>query len=131
MVGCASVGPSVIKTYNDVSERSQIAILRADQSRELTIIGCDGLSIPRSAHYLLLKPGRHDVWFKIRGQTLFEYYTMTNKKYLDAIAGHTYILKSKGGGIFFVGDKWFPEVFDVTDDINLHVQTIPQETEKK
>lgn len=131
LIGCASVGPSVIKTYNDVSERSQVAILRADKSKGLSIIGCDGLSISRGARYILLKPGRHEVWFRISGQTLFETYWMTNKKYLDATAGHTYILKSKGGGIFVVGDKWFPEVVDVTDDMTLHVQTMPQEIEKK
>lgn len=125
--GCASVGPSVITTYDDVSERSQVAILRVEQKMGLTVTACDGLSVPRSARYILLKPGRHEVWFQIFGQTLLETYTMTNKKYLDAEAGHTYILKSKGGGLFVVGDKWFPEVIDVTDDAKLHVLTLPQE----
>lgn len=131
LAGCATLGPSVVKTYNDSSERNQIAILRVDQKARLTVFGCDGNPVPRSARYILLQPGRHEILFSISGQTLFEVYRMTNKKYLDAIAGHTYILKSKGGGIFVVGDKWFPEVIDVTDDMNLHVQTLPQETENK
>ncbi len=131
VAGCAAVGPSVIKTYNDdISERSQIAILRADKSKGLSIIGCDGLSISHGARYILLQPGRHEVWFFISGQTLFQGYTMTNKKYLDAEAGHTYILKSKGGGIFLIGDKWFPEVIDVTDDPMLHLKDVPEEAEK-
>lgn len=131
LIGCATVGPSVIKTYNDFNERSKIAILRVDQKMGLTVIACDGLSISRSARYILLKPGKHEVWFSISGQTLFEIYSMTNKKYLEAVAGHTYILKSKGGGILFIGDKWFPEVIDVTDDMNLHVNALPQDVEKK
>lgn len=131
LIGCACVGPSIIQTYTDTSDRSQIAILRVEQRMGLTVTACDGLPVPRSARYVLLKPGRHEVWFMISGQTLMETYTMTNKKYLDVATGHTYILKSKGGGIFLVGDKWFPEVIDVTDDINLHVQALPREVEKK
>lgn len=130
LTGCAAVGPSVIKTYDDSNERNQIAILRVDQKAGLIINGCDNKPIPRSARYILLQPGRHEIFFSIYGQTLFEVYTMNNKKYLDAVAGHTYILKSKGGGILVVGDKWFPEVIDVTDDTNLHVQTLPQEAQK-
>ena len=131
LIGCAALGPSVIKTYDDVAERSQIAILRVDKSKGLSIDGCDKLFIKRGAKYILLKPGRHEVWFSIYGQTLFESYTMTNKKYVDVVGGHTYILKSKGGGIFFIGDKWFPEVIDVTDDVKLHVETLPEEVERK
>ncbi|MFA5060645.1 MAG: hypothetical protein WC676_08490 [Candidatus Omnitrophota bacterium] len=125
--GCAAIGPSVIKTYDNAAERNQVAILRVDKSKGLRIDGCDSVPIQRGAKYILLKPGRHEVFFSISGQTLFETYWMKNKKYLDAVAGHTYILKSKGGGIFLVGDKWFPEVFDVTDDVNLHVGTLPRE----
>lgn len=131
LIGCAAVGPSVIRTYDDMNERNQIAILRVEQKMGLSVTACDGLNVPRSTRYVLLKPRRHEVWFSISGQTLFEVYTMTNKKYLDAEAGHTYILKSKGGGILFVGDKWFPEVIDVTNDANLHVQALPQEMTKK
>ncbi len=131
LIGCASVGPSVIQTYPDTSERNKIAILRVEQKMGLTVTACDGQAVPRSARYVLLKSGRHEVWFSISGQTLLESYYMNNKKYLDAEAGHTYILKSKAGGIFFIGDDWFPEVVDVTNDIKLHVATVPQEIAKK
>lgn len=130
ITGCASVGPVIIKTYSNDSERSRIAILRVEQKMGLTVTACDGFSVPSSARYVLLQSGRHEVWFSISGQTLLEAYRMTNRKYLDAAAGHTYILKSKGGGIFFVGDKWFPEVIDVTNDINLHVQDLPKEVKR-
>lgn len=108
--GCVTVGPSVIKTYNDFNGRSQIAILRVDQKAGLTVIACDDLAVPRSVRYILLQPGRHEVLFNISGQNLLEIYRMTNKKYLDVIAGHTYILKSKGGGIFSVGISGFPRL---------------------
>lgn len=125
--GCAAIGPSVIKTYDDVAQRNQVAILRVDKSKGLNVNGCDDLPIQRGAKYLLLKPGRHEVWFSINGQTLFEVYSMSNKKYVDVEAGHTYILKSKGGGIIFVGDEWFPELIDVTDDAKLHVEMMLRE----
>lgn len=135
--GCAAVGPSIIKTYNDLNERDKIAILRVDQnfnllqSSNLIVRSCDGMAIPHSVRYVLLKPGKHEIWFDIYGQTIVENFQMTNKKYLDAVAGHTYILKPRGGGgMLFVGDR-FPEFADVTDDAKLHVQTLPQETEKK
>jgi len=131
LVGCAAVGPMIIKTYDNDSERNQIAILRVEQKSSLIITVCDGLSIPRSARYVLLQPGRHEVWFMLSTSSFLESYTITNKKYLDVVAGHTYILKSKGGGLFVLGDKWFPETVDVTDDINLHIQAIPKEIEKK
>jgi len=102
------VGPSIIRTYDDAYARNQIAILRVEQKMGLSVTACDGLSVPRSARHILLKPGRHEIWFSISGQTLLETYNMTNRIYVDAEAGHTYILKSKGGGILFVGDKWFP-----------------------
>ncbi len=130
LMGCASVGPSVVKTYNNDFERGKIAILRADKSKPISIIGCDGIPIYNGARYILLEPGRHEIWFNISGQTLFIYYRMSNKKYLDVIAGHTYILKTKLGKLFDVGDKWFPEAVDVTNDINLHLQEIPQEIER-
>ena len=125
LIGCASLGPSIIKTYQETRDRSEIAIIRADASRGLAIIRCDGANIKRGAKYILLNPGRHEVWFSLHGQTLLEIYQMTNKMYVDVVAGHTYILKSKGGGIFVVGDKWFPEIIDVTDDPKLHLQAIP------
>ena len=127
LMGCSAIGPSVIKMYDDNKGRNEIAILRVDKSKGLSINACDNLPIKRGAKYILLKPGRHEVWFSIYGQTLLETYVMTNKKYVDVLGGHTYILKSKGGGIFFVGDKWFPEVFDVTDDVKLHVDSLPSE----
>lgn len=129
--GCASVGPIVVTTYDKDIERSKIAILRADKSKSIFITGCDGISIYKGTRYILLEPGRHEIWFSISGQTLFISYSMTNKKYLDAVAGHTYILKTTLGKLFDVGDKWFPEVIDVTDDANLHLQEIPQEIVKK
>lgn len=129
--GCATVGPSIIRTYNDAYGRESIAILRTDQKAGLTILSCDNSAIPRSARYILLQPGRHEVWFSISGQTILEIYTITNKKYIDVSAGHTYILKSKGGGIFVVGNNWFPEVIDVTDDPSLHIQDLPQEPQSK
>jgi len=49
---------------------------------------------------------------------------MRNKKYIDVQAGHTYLLKSKGSGLFVVGDKWFPELLDVTSDPDLNVVTM-------
>ena len=108
LAGCAVVGPSIIRTYDDAYARNQIAILRVEQKMGLSVTACDVLSVPRSARHILLKPGRHEIWFSISGQTLLETYNMTNRIYVDAEAGHTYILKSKGGGILFVGDKWFP-----------------------
>jgi len=129
--GCASVGPSVIKTYDGINDRSQIAVLRVEQKMSLTVLACDGKPVPKSARYVLLQPGRHEVLFKISGQNLLMVYNMTNKKYFDAMAGHTYILKSKGTGFFAMGDKWYPEVLDITNNTNLHVQDIPQETQKE
>lgn len=126
-IGCAALGPSVVKFAPDGTERSKLAILRADASKGLTIIACDEVVIQRGAKYLLLEPGRHEVWFYISGQTLFSYYEMRNKIYLEAEPGRTYILTSKKGGILMVGDDWFPEVVDVTDDAKLHVAQIPQE----
>lgn len=125
--GCAPLGPSVVKTYEESAGRNQVAILRVDKSKGLSIDGCDKLLLQRGAKYILLKPGRHEIFFSISGQTLFETYWMRNKKYMDVVGGHTYILKSKGGGILVVGDKWFPEVFDVTDDPKLHIEIIPRE----
>ena len=130
IIGCAPLGPSIIKTYQETKNRGEIAIIRADESKGLAIIRCDGANIKRGAKYILLNPGRHEVWFSISGQTLLETYWMTNKLYVDVAAGHTYILKSKGGGIFAVGDKWFPESIDVTEDYKFHLQAIPVETVK-
>ncbi len=130
VTGCASLGPSIIKTYQETRGRSEIAIIRADESKGLTITRCDGVIIKYGAKYILLNPGRHELWFSIFGQTLFESYHMTNKTYVDVVAGHTYILKSKRG-VFFVGNKWFPEILDVTNDSKLHLQTIPMEAGKK
>ncbi|MBF0388102.1 MAG: hypothetical protein HQL20_09670 [Candidatus Omnitrophica bacterium] len=129
--GCAAVGPSVIQTYSNESERNQIAILKAQQTREMTIQAADDLLIPASARYVLLQPGRHKINFMTQPQSLMVSYRITNKVYLDAVAGHTYILKSKGAGVFLLGDKWFPEVVDVTDDLSQHVSTIPKEIETK
>ncbi|MDP2906011.1 MAG: hypothetical protein Q8O22_06915 [Candidatus Omnitrophota bacterium] len=126
LIGCAGAGPSVIKNYSEARDRSQIAVLIVKQKMSLTVTACDGKYIPRSARYVLLQPGRHEVWFHISGQNLLMYYNMTNKKYLDAIGGHTYMLKSKGAGFFVVGDKWFPEVIDVTNDSKFHVANIPE-----
>lgn len=129
--GCAT-GPSIVKMYeNNDNDRNQIAILRVDKTRGLSITGCDGKIIQRGAKYILLEPGRHTVNFMIVGQTLLEMYTITNKKYIDVEAGHTYILKSKGGGFFLVGDKWFPEVIDVTNDPKLNVSILPEENIRK
>jgi len=132
MVGCAASGPLIIKTYGkdvDESDRNKIAILRNEQ-RRLCITGCDNIAVPRSARYILLQPGRHEVWFFLSTSSFLENYDITNKKYIDVVGGRTYILKSKGGGLLVLGDKWFPELFDVTDDINLHVPNIPQEIAK-
>ncbi len=131
LIGCASIGPSVIKTYSDVSDRSQIAILILEQRMGLTVTACDGKFISRRARYVLLQPGRHELWFSIAGHNLLLGYSMDNKKYLDVVGGHTYILKSKGTGLFAIGDKWYPEVFDVTNDSKLHIENLPEESEKK
>ena len=127
LIGCAPLGPSVIKTYNDNVERSQIAIFRVDKSKGLRIVGCDNQFLKRGAKYILLKPGPHEILYSVYGPTIFKYYSLMNKKYLNVIGGHTYILKPKGGDMFFVGDKRFPEIFDVTDDSALHVEIIPLE----
>lgn len=129
VIGCASVsGPTVIKTYDQVSPRSQIAILRV-KGEGLRVIGLDGQTVPSGAQYVLLQPGRHQVWFTMWGQTILTTYRMTNKKYLDARPGRTYILKAEGGGLF--ADRGFPDAVDVTGDPKLHVPNIPQEIEKR
>ena len=125
--GCATTrGPSIVKTYDKILDRSDIAIVRLTQKMSLTITACDGITVPRTVRYLLLQPGRHELIFSISGQTLISVYEMRNKKYLDAVGGHTYILQSETGW-FSVGDKWFPEVVDVTDNPNLHVTALPSD----
>jgi len=121
--GCATTGPSIIKTYDSEIERSQIAVVRLEQKMSLRVLSCDGIAVPRSARYLLVKPGHHELVFTISGQTLVEVYRMTNKKFLEAVGGHTYMLKSETGW-FSIGDKWFPIVIDVTDDPKLHVKEL-------
>ena len=130
-IGCASVRPSIIKTYQETKSRGEVSILRLDASKGLTVMRCNDIPVQYGVKYILLTPGRHELWFNIYGSTLLVHYHMTNKMYADVIAGHTYILKSKGGGIMFVGNKWFPELIDVTDDPKLHLQTIPEEKSKK
>ena len=127
MSGCATTrGPSIVKTYDKDLDRSDKAIFRQTQKMSLTITECDGITVPRTVRYLLLQPGRHELIFSISGQTLISVYEMRNKKYLDAVGGHTYILQSETGW-FSVGDKWFPEVVDVTDNPNLHVTALPSD----
>lgn len=128
---CASTnGPNVVKTYKNDIVRSEIAILRLDQNRSLRVLACDGIAIPKTVRYLLVKPGRHELIFSISGQTLVEVYKMTNKKFLEAVGGHTYILQSETG-FFSIGDKWFPEVVDVTDDSKLHLKELPSSEVQK
>ncbi len=117
---CASTkGPHVVQTYDNDLDRNEIAIVRLEQKMSLRVLACDGMAIPKTVRYLLVRSGRHELIFSISGQTLIEVYQMTNKKFLDAIGGHTYILRSETG-LFSIGDKWFPVVVDVTDDPKLH-----------
>lgn len=126
LISCATTGPAIVKMYGQDADRSQIAIVRLDQKMSLRIVGCDGIIVPSSVRYLLIQPGRHELVFKITGQTLVSVYNMSGKKFMDAAAGHTYMLKSETGWLS-IGDKWFPAVIDVTDDKSLHVSNIPKE----
>jgi hypothetical protein len=131
LVSCASTnGPRVVKAYDNALDRGEIAIIRLDQKMSLRVLACDGISIAKTVRYLLVRPGRHELIFSISGQTLVEVYEMTNKKFIEAVGGHTYILRSETG-MFSVGDKWFPEVVDVTDDPNLHVKVLPLDIVQK
>ena len=126
-IGCtAGKGPSIIKTYENVIDRNDVGIVRLNQKMSLRILACDNIVVPRTAHYLLVQPGHHELIFSISGQTLFSVYGMTNKKYLDAVGGHTYILRSETGW-FSVGDKWYPEVIDVSNDPKLHIVALPKD----
>jgi hypothetical protein len=131
LISCAGTnGPRVVQTYDNALDRNEIAIVRLEQKMSLRVLACDGIAVPKTVRYLLVRPGRHELIFSISGQTIVEVYQMTNKKYLDAIGGHTYILRSETG-IFSIGNKWFPEVVDVTDDPKLHVTDLPLDEEQK
>ena len=123
--GCATTtGPVIISNYDKPMKREDIAIVMLTQKRSLRILACDGIAVPGTVRYLMLLPGRHELIFSIKGQTIVEVYEMRNKKYFNATEGHTYILKSETG-ILSIGDKWFPDVVDVTDNPELHVRTLP------
>jgi len=124
-IGCAPSGPSAISIDTISSQRSQVAILRVQQRMGFFILGCDKQRVYKNTKFVVLQPGRHLVYFEIQGQNILETYYMRNKKYIDVQAGHTYLLKTKGTGLFVVGDKWFPELFDVTIDPDLNITTIP------
>jgi hypothetical protein len=128
LMSCANIkGPTVVKVYDQSFSRNEIAVVRLAQKSSFRILQCDGITVPMSIRYLLVRPGRHELTFSISGATLLgSVYEMHNKKFLDVEGGHTYILKSETG-LFFVGDKWFPEVVDVTDNQSLHVSSIPVE----
>lgn len=125
--GCASTrGPALVQVYDGNAARNQIAIIRLDQKASVRILYCDGVPVSRTVRYLLVKPGRHELVFSVSGQTLFELHNISGKKYLEATGGSTYVLKSETGWLS-VGDKWFPEVIDATNDAALHVKEIPLE----
>ena len=126
VMGCATKGPNVVQTYTTPLIRNEIAVLKLEQRSTFKIVACDDKLVYSNSKYILLKPGRHEIWFDVWGQTLVASYSMRNKKYLDAKAGHTYVLRSKGIGIFVEGDKWFPEVVDLTDS-KQHVSYLPTE----
>lgn len=126
--GCASVGPSVIKTYDSTHERDKIAILRLKQRASLRVNYCDNVSVPKSARYLLLEPGRHELGFSTSGQTLLVTYWGNNKKYIEAEAGKTYILKNNVH-FFSMNTSALPDVIDVTNDGKLHMSHIPLSSE--
>jgi len=122
---CASVsGPSVIKTYEGDKTRDEIAILRLKQKMKLQITYVDDFPVTKKAKYILLEPGRHEVGFSYSGTTLFVNVYGNNKKYLEAIAGKTYILKNKIAFLSFDPDT-YPDVLDVTEDEELHVNYVP------
>jgi hypothetical protein len=125
--GCITIpeGAVFIKMYPDNLSRNDIAILSLQQKLGFYIFKCDGMPIYKNTQYVLLKPGRHKIWFRIQGQNLLQEYWITNKKYMDAVGGHTYIIKTKGVGLFVVGDKWYPEIIDVSNDPQLSVKKIP------
>jgi len=125
--GCVTIpeGAVAIKIYPDNLGRNQVAVLRLQQKLGFYIFRCDGMPVYRNTQYVILKPGRHEIWFRIQGQNLLEEYWITNKKYMDAIGGHTYIIRTKGAGLFVVGDQWYPEVIDVSNDPKMNVITIP------
>lgn len=125
---CASVGPSVIKTYDNTYERDKIAILRLKQKAKLRVTYCDNIPVPKSARYLLLEPGRHEIGFSTSGQTLLVTYWGNSKKYMEAEAGKTYILKSNVH-FFSMETGSLPDVIDVTNDEKLHVSHIPLSSE--
>ncbi len=125
--GCVTIphGPVAIKMYADNFRRNDVAILRLQQRFGFYIFKCDGLPIFSNTQFVLIKPGRHDIWFRMQGMNLTQEYWYTNRKYMDAIGGHTYIIKTKGSGLFVVGNKWYPDVIDVTNDPKMNITVLP------
>jgi hypothetical protein len=82
--GCVTIpqGPAVIKIYHDNLSRNDVAILRLQQILGFYVFKCDGMPVYSNTQFVLLKPGRHEIWFRMQGMNLTQEYWYTNRKYM-------------------------------------------------